>query len=158
MTNNNYPSRQRSTQRHQCRLLHVLSLIFALLILPARVWGETQPTTGNGTDSNPYVIMSTENLRWVFLNNCSAKLGADLIGDRYYELTVSNNSTVKLDLDGHSIRNTYTSSVNDSPDAKGQVSDILKKVKIVKFGDGVYFLQDFACYSEFYSYLCTQYN
>ena len=77
--------------------------------------------------------------------------------DRYYELTVSNNSTVKLDLDGHSIRNTYTSSVNDSPDAKGQVSDILKKVKIVKFGDGVYFLQDFACYSEFYSYLCTQY-
>ena len=44
-------------------------------------------------------------------------------------------------------------------DAKGQVCDILKKVKIVKFwGRCNYSLQDFACYSEFYPYLCTQYN
>lgn len=92
-------------------LLITLTLLF---VCPC-VWGQTQPTTGNGTDSNPYVIMSTENLGWVFQHSCSAKLGADLIGDLYYRFIVSNNSTVKLDLDGHSIKNTYTYSGNNCP-------------------------------------------
>lgn len=95
--------------------LRALWATLILLFFPIGAWGQTQPTTGNGTDSDPYVIMSTENLVWVFQNNCSAKLGADLIGNLYYQFTVSNNSTVKLDLDGHSIRNTYTFSVYNSP-------------------------------------------
>ena len=103
MTNNRVKNTQRSTQRSQCRLLHILSLVLGLLIIPAGIWGQDvievddvndflgQQTSGmSGGDSYPYYNITVSG---------NYKLIADVTLPYY--IAISINVTITIDLNGH---------------------------------------------------------
>lgn len=103
--------------------LRTLFATLVLLVFPMGVWGTaTQPTTGNGTEGNPYEITIAEHLEWVFANGGYAKLMYDL--DYINGYIVKNAQTVSFDLNGHYIKkHNYHGNYNDY-DAFGYIIKI----------------------------------
>ena len=93
--------------------LHTMAIILGLLLFPAVAWGTaTQPTTGDGTNENPYEITIAEHLEWVFANGGFAKLMNDL--DYINGYIVKNAKIVSFDLNGHYIKkHNYHGNYND---------------------------------------------
>lgn len=106
MTNNNYPSRQRSTQRSQSRLLHILSLVFGLLIIPAGVWGQTviAQESDFGSYSGGYYTLGSGTYK---LSASSANISIS------YYLYIGSNSTVTIDLNGQTLSRNRASAVSN---------------------------------------------
>ena len=106
MTNNNYPSRQRSTQRSQFRLLHILSLVVGLLLLPSGMWG------GNITVRNAGDFATLTDGRYALANGNTYTMAESFNMPSGY-LYVPSGATVTLDLSAFTIDRGLTSATDN---------------------------------------------
>lgn len=111
MTNKRVKNTQRSTQRSQFRLLHILSLVFGFLIIPAGAWGQE---TGDGTSGSPYLVSNVAQLKTALEAGGYIKMMANIGNgageDQNNGFTIGSNTTpvnVNLDLNGYTLSNNY---------------------------------------------------